>query len=74
MKFIVECDIEDFDAWQGGYETLNTIKKYDKENGTNKIAELNSMAADFGLQDEEFFNDWLWYDVPDMPEFSEVFE
>lgn len=32
------------------------------------------MATDFGLQDEDFFNDWLWYDVPDMPEFSEVFK
>lgn len=74
MRYIIECDIEDFEAWQGGAETLDEIKKYDEENGTKKIAELNSMANDLGLLNEDDINDWLWFDVPEMEEFSEVFQ
>lgn len=64
FKVIVENyyeSIMDFQAWQGGKQTLDIVKEKGLENELQELFE-----ASFDLLDsisEDTLNDWLWFDV-----------
>ena len=64
FKVIVENyyeSIMDFQAWSGGKQTLDLVRKKGLENELQELFE-----ASFDLLDsisEDTLNDWLWFDV-----------
>lgn len=60
IRVIVEYNsIEDFEAWQGGEDTLNIIRKHDKMDELDKLTEsiFNNESIN-----KNVINDWLWFD------------
>ena len=61
MKYICECSLENFEAWSGGKDTLDTLReKGDVDSVESLIEEMQ------GCSDEEWsdtgINDFLWFE------------
>ena len=59
MKYTKEISMENFKAWSGAVDTLETIKEHDK------IKELEYLLEDLFFEDaptETQINDLLWFD------------
>ena len=60
IRVIVEYNsIKDFEAWQGGDDTLDIVRAYDK---INELDELVDMTFGDNSVNENVLNDWLWFD------------
>lgn len=79
MTYKIDGNLSAFESWGGGRETVRMLEDYDSEHDTDCYRQLCDMAdelfceANGVLSSETEVNDWLWYDVPQMPEFAEVF-
>ena len=61
MKYVVECDLENFEAWAGGKDTLDVlIEKGVCDNVEYLIDEMNSACDE--LVTETGVNDFLWFE------------
>ena len=61
MKYVVECDLEHFEAWSGGRDTLDTlIEKGVCNNVESLIDEINANAEE--PMTETGVNDFLWFE------------
>ena len=61
MKYVVECDLENFEAWQGGRDTLDTlIEKGVCDNVESLIDEINASAEE--PMTDTWVNDFLWFE------------
>ena len=61
MKYVVECDLENFEAWAGGKDTLDVlIEKGVCDNVEYLIDEMNSACDE--LTTETGVNDFLWFE------------
>src|SRR5574344_857684 len=56
MKIIIDIDPCDFDAWEGGKDTLDEINKFGDKDKFNKYVEDTFPDP----IDDTDFNDWLW--------------
>lgn len=59
IKVYEEITLANFNAWQGGEDTLDIIREYDKMEELEELAE--EMFGDEPM-DETVINDWLWFD------------
>ena len=61
MKYVVEESLDNFEAWSGGKDTLDTLReKGDVDSVECLIEELASMSED-GWTDTNI-NDFLWFE------------
>lgn len=61
MKYYKEESLDNFEAWSGGRDTLDTlIDKNDTERVESLIEEMSSMSAE-GWSETEI-NDFLWFE------------
>ena len=61
MKYVVEESLDNFEAWSGGKDTLDTLReKGDVDSVECLIEELASMGED-GWTDTNI-NDFLWFE------------
>ena len=61
MKYVVEESLDNFEAWSGGKDTLDTLKeKGDVDSVECLIEELASMSEE-GWSDTQV-NDFLWFE------------
>ena len=61
MKYVVEESLDNFEAWSGGKDTLDTLReKGDVDSVECLIEELASMSED-GWTDTTI-NDFLWFE------------
>ena len=61
MKYVVECDLENFEAWAGGKDTLDVlIEKGVCDNVEYLFDEMNSACDE--LTTETWVNDFLWFE------------
>lgn len=61
MKYTVECSLENFPAWSGGNDTLETLK----EKGVCDIVEqlIDEMTScDEEPPTDTYINDFLWFE------------
>lgn len=60
MKYLCECALEDFEAWSGGKDTLDTLR----EKGDCEAVEC--LIEDLQMCDEPWtktvVNDFLWFE------------
>lgn len=59
IKVYEELTIAEFNAWQGGEDTLDIIREYDKMEELEELAE--EIFGDEPISDT-ILNDWLWFD------------
>lgn len=64
IKITTEINLEDFEAWSGGLDTLNAIKKHEE---ASEILEYlaSILTEDEGLTETQV-NDFLWFDAYDL--------
>ena len=61
MRYYVEDSLDNFEAWSGGKDTLDTLReKSDVDSVECLIEELASMSEE-GLSDTNI-NDFLWFE------------
>ena len=70
MKIVSEISLQDFEAWNGGKDTLNRLIKLDNEGYLNIDTLENHLEEIFpdGMEEVEL-NDLLWFDNDLMYEF-----
>lgn len=77
MTYRVDESLRDFKAWSGGRDTIGMIEGYDSEHGTEYLEQLSDLADELFTEDSQCsstnINDWLWFDVPELEEFADVF-
>lgn len=59
MKVYEVLTIAEFNAWQGGEDTLDIIREHDKMEELEELAE--EIFGDEPISDT-MLNDWLWFD------------
>ena len=68
MKYTVECDLENFPAWSGGNDTLETLKeKGDCDRVEQWIEEITSCVDESPT--DTTINDILWFERDAIAEF-----
>lgn len=64
MTLTYECELEGFEAWEGGQATIEEAIKEDK------FEALKALVSEYFNDDnpvsETTLNDFLWFDAPDM--------
>lgn len=61
MKYVVECDLENFEAWAGGKDTLDVlIEKGVCDNVESLIDEIDACSEE--PHTETWVNDFLWFE------------
>lgn len=77
MVYKTEESLMCFESWSGGRDTIRMVEDYDSEHGTKYFEQLSDLADELFTEDslctDTNINDWLWFDVPELEEFSEVF-
>lgn len=58
MKYFEECSLEDFDAWGGGEDTLNFLRRHDM---CEQVEEIIGQCMPHA--DETAVNDFLWFEA-----------
>lgn len=64
MKIYSEISLENFEAWSGAVDTMNTLRNLEAETGDNIFDNLESMIEDVMGDDmsETGLNDFLWFE------------
>ena len=68
MKYIVENSIDDFPAWSGGYETLETVRKAGREyiDKLDKLVEEVFSSVDGDIPEDGDINNYLWFEADEI--------
>lgn len=81
ITYKVTDDARRFEFWCGAKDTVEAIRKYDKENNTSLEDTFYDLMDEYFGEDSGFedatdttINDWAWFDVPEMDEFECVFQ
>ena len=61
MKYICECSLENFGAWSGGNDTLETLKEKGDCDAVESLIEELSSCGEEPWTDTQV-NDFLWFD------------
>lgn len=64
MKIYSEISLENFEAWSGAVDTMDTLRNLEAETGDNIFDNLESMIEDImgdDMSDIEL-NDFLWFE------------
>jgi len=61
MKYVVECDLESFEAWSGGKDTLEVLIEKDDCDAVQQLIE-ESFCDSGELPTETTINDFLWFE------------
>jgi hypothetical protein len=60
MKYYKECDLDQFEAWSGGKDTLEVLIERDDCDSVQQFIE--DCFADDDIPSETTINDFLWFD------------
>ena len=61
MKYVVECDLESFEAWPGGKDTLEVLIEKDDCDAVQQLIE-ESFCDSGELPTATTINDFLWFE------------
>lgn len=64
MKIYSEISLENFEAWSGAVDTMDTLRNLEAETGDNIFDNLESMIEEVMGDDmsETDLNDFLWFE------------
>ncbi len=61
MKYVVEESLDNFGAWSGGKDTLDTLKEKGDVDSVECLIEELASTSEEGLTDTNI-NDFLWFE------------
>ena len=61
MKYVVEESLEDFEAWSGGKDTLDTLREKGDVDSVECLIEELASTSEEGWTDINI-NDFLWFE------------
>lgn len=64
MKYFVETDLQNFDAWAGGRTNLDEIME--NQEAFDYIESIIEEWCEYDKVTEARINDFLWFDAPEM--------
>ena len=60
MKYVCECSLDNFEAWSGGKDTLDTLREKGDVDSVECLIEDMATDSDEGWSDTGI-NDFLWF-------------
>lgn len=67
IRFVKEIELEDFEAWSGGLQVLNSIKEHDRSlEILETLEEYINIGEGLEAITETWVNDFLWFDAEDI--------
>lgn len=64
ITITTEINLEEFEAWSGGLNTLNAIKKH--EEASEILDYLGTILNEYENLTDTALNDFLWFDADDF--------
>lgn len=69
MRIYKDISLDEFEAWSGAVDTMDTLKQLENETGNNVFSIIESCIDDMGEgMDETTVNDILWFETDTIAE------
>ena len=73
MKYIIEEDLQDFEAWSGGKDTLDVLWEYDVVDEAEQYIEEITEGREEPPTETEI-NDILWFEREEIYRYCGIYE